>query len=364
MSHPNPYTAKNILVTGGCGFIGSNYILNCLSLGKADHVVNLDCVNYCSTVSLCHSKSAPVDLAAPPHGYTFIKGSTTSYELVSHILKEYNIDTVINFAAQSHVDNSFSESLEYTNDNIVGTHTLLEACRHLGPNSSIQRIIHVSTDEVYGESCHTDTIDKKKTEHSILCPTNPYSATKAGAELIAMSYYYSYGMPIIITRGNNVYGPRQYPEKLIPKFISLMKQNKPLTIHGDGNSVRSFIFVDDVVSAFNCIMKFGVDGEIYNIGANDEDEYSVNEVADKLTNLYLATPPRGPGKSKIERVNVQDRNFNDKRYYISNKKLIDMGWEPKVKFDEGLKLTMDWYFDDSNTTGCWSNITSIKGSHC
>lgn len=343
MSRHNPYIAKNILITGGCGFIGSNYILNCLEGTEPLHVVNLDCVNYCSTLSLCKNQTPK---------YTFVRGSTTSFDLVSHILKEYNIDTIINFAAQSHVDNSFSESLQYTNDNIVGTHTLLEACRHLGPNSTIKRIIHVSTDEVYGESCHTDTSDKKKTEHSILCPTNPYSATKAGAELIAMSYYYSHGMPIIITRGNNVYGPRQYPEKLIPRFITLMQQNKQLTIHGDGSSVRSFIYVDDVVNAFNYILKFGTDGEIYNIGADDDDEYSVNEVADKLTKLYLTT-----GKSKTVsiqgQVNVRDRNFNDKRYYISNQKLIDMGWNPMVTFDEGLKLTMEWYLNDSNTNSCW-----------
>ena len=172
-------------------------------------------------------------------------------ELVNYILQEYKIDTVIHFAAQSHVDNSFSNPLQYTKDNIVGTHTLLECCRKWG---KITKFIHVSTDEVYGENSNLDEdCSDIKNEKSILNPTNPYAATKASAEMIVNSYVYSYKMPIIITRGNNVYGPNQYPEKLIPKFIKLLQENKKCTIHGK-ETVRSFLHVFDVSKAFELIL--------------------------------------------------------------------------------------------------------------
>ena len=182
---------------------------------------------------------------------------------------------IINFAAQSHVQNSFEDSLLYTNDNILGTHTLLECCRKYG---KIDRFIHVSTDEVYGESMNTIN-EQHKTEHSILCPTNPYAATKAAAELIAQSYNHSFNFPVIITRGNNVYGPNQYPEKLIPRLIELLKNNKKVTIQGDGSCVRAFLHSYDTAKAFECILEKGNIGEIYNIGCDEGMEYSVLEIA-------------------------------------------------------------------------------------
>jgi dTDP-D-glucose 4,6-dehydratase len=173
------------------------------------------------------------------------------------------------------VQNSFEDSLVFTKDNILGTHVLLEACRIYG---KIEKFIHVSTDEVYGESMNK--VDEQcKTEHSILCPTNPYAATKAGAELIAQSYNHSYKMPIIITRGNNVYGPNQYPEKLIPRFIKLLKEGKKVTIQGNGSSVRAFLHAYDTAKAFECILEKGSIGEIYNIGCDEGMEYSVIDVA-------------------------------------------------------------------------------------
>ena len=241
------------------------------------------------------------------------------------ILQKHNVDTVIHFAAQSHVQNSFSDALQYTKDNVLGTHMLLEACRKYG---KIEKFIHVSTDEVYGESM-LNSEETKKTEESVLCPTNPYAATKAGAELIAQSYYHSFKMPIIITRGNNVYGPNQYPEKLIPKFIKLLKEDKKVTIQGDGSNVRAFLHVDDVCSAFQLILEKGKIGEIYNIGSDEESELSVSEVA-KL----LIKEIKGIENYEAWIEYIEDRPFNDKRYYISNKKVKDLGWEIKVGLQE------------------------------
>jgi dTDP-glucose 4,6-dehydratase len=309
----------NLLITGGCGFIGSNFInyyfyknINCT-------IINIDTLYYCANVNNI------LEEIRHSNRYKFIKGNICSYDLILHILKEYNITHVIHFAAQSHVDNSFHTPLQYTQDNIVGTHTLLECSRIY---NKLKLFIHVSTDEVYGESMLNDD---KKTEETILCPTNPYAATKAGAELIVMSYYHSYKMPIIITRGNNVYGPNQYPEKLIPKFIKLLNENKRVTIHGDGSNLRSFIHSYDVATAFDIILDKGVIGEIYNIGSNEEHEYSVLQIAKKLILLIKNTTNYNDWIEYVE-----DRPFNDKRYYISNQKLKDLGWNIIKKFDDSI----------------------------
>jgi dTDP-glucose 4,6-dehydratase len=238
-------------------------------------------------------------------------------DLLNHIFNVYKIDTVIIFAAQSNVQNSFDDALKYTYDNIVGTHTLLESARKYG---QLNKFIHISTDEVYGESLLNED-EEKKDEQSILCPTNPYAATKAGAELIANSYRYSFKMPIIITRGNNVYGPNQYPEKLIPKFIQLLKENKKVTIQGDGTSVRGFLHVKDTVKAFESILENGKIGEIYNIGCDENMEYSVMDIAKILIKMIKNTDNYHEWIEYIE-----DRPFNDKRYYISNEKIKKLGW--------------------------------------
>jgi UDP-glucose 4,6-dehydratase len=259
--------------------------------------------------------------------YTLVKGNLCSEDLINHVLKSYEIEQVVHFAAQSHVQNSFDDSLQFTKDNILGTHVLLECCRKYG---KITKFIHVSTDEVYGESMNS-VDEKHKTEHSILCPTNPYAATKAGAELIAQSYNHSYKMPIIITRGNNVYGPNQYPEKLIPRFIQLLQNDKPVTIQGAGSSVRAFLHAIDTAHAFQVILEKGVIGEIYNIGCDEGMEYSVAEVAKILIRKIKNTEDYDKWISYIE-----DRPFNDQRYYISNQKLKDLGWTISVNFEQGL----------------------------
>jgi dTDP-glucose 4,6-dehydratase len=237
---------------------------------------------------------------------------------------------VIHFAAQTHVDNSFGNSLEFTIDNILGTHTLLECCRVY---NKIKRFIHISTDEVYGE---VDIDHKGCSEKSLLNPTNPYAATKAGAEFIVRSYYYSFNMPVIITRGNNVYGPRQYPEKLIPKFINQLLNNEKCTIHGVGETRRNFIYVDDVAKAVEIILQKGIVNNIYNIGTNNE--YSVSEIADKLIK-YLK--PNDKVEDWIQY--VTDRNFNDYRYAIESKELRNLGWQEETGFDKGFEHTIEWF---------------------
>jgi UDP-glucose 4,6-dehydratase len=311
----------NLLITGGCGFIGSNFI-NYIYDKKKYNIINIDAMYYCA-----NEENIKEDIRKSEF-YQLIIGNICDTNLINYILNKNKITHVIHFAAQSHVDNSFENSLQYTQDNILGTHTLLECCRKYG---QIERFIHVSTDEVYGESMLEEN-EKHKTEHSVLCPSNPYAATKAGAELIAQAYYHSYKMPIIITRGNNVYGPNQYPEKLIPRFIKLLKEDKKVTIQGDGSCIRAFLHAEDTARAFECILEKGEVGEIYNIGCDEGMEYSVFEVAKILIKMIKNTEDYDKWIEYIK-----NRPFNDKRYYISNQKLKNLGWNIEVEFIEGIE---------------------------
>jgi dTDP-glucose 4,6-dehydratase len=313
---------KNLLITGGCGFIGSNFINYYYYNNNNVKIINLDAMYYCANELNIKEEIRNSER------YHLIKGNLCSFDLLNHILNNYQIDTVIHFAAQSHVQNSFEDSLKYTYDNVLGTHTLLESCRKYG---AIKKFIHISTDEVYGESLLSED-EEKKNEQSILCPTNPYAATKAGAELIANSYRFSFKMPIIITRGNNVYGPCQYPEKLIPRFIELLKENKKVTIQGNGSNVRAFLHALDVAKALELILEKGKIGEIYNIGSDEDKEYTVLEIAKILIKLIKNSEDYD---SFIEY--VDDRPFNDKRYYISNEKVKKLGWSISKDFMEGLQ---------------------------
>jgi dTDP-glucose 4,6-dehydratase len=310
----------NLLITGGCGFIGSNFI-NYIFNKQKYNIVNLDAMYYCA------DENNVKEEIRKSNYYNLIKGNINDKELVRKILHDYNITHIIHFAAQSHVDNSFSVPLQYTYDNVQGTHTLLEEVRQY---QKVIRFIHVSTDEVYGESM-ISADEAHKTEQSVLCPTNPYAASKAGAELIAQSYNHSFKMPIIITRGNNVYGENQYPEKLIPKFIKLLKENKKVTIQGDGSVVRAFLHARDTARAFETVLEKGLVGEIYNIGCDEGMEYTVLNVAKMLIKMIKNTETYDEWIEYVE-----DRPFNDKRYYISNQKLKDLGWDIKIKFEDGL----------------------------
>jgi UDP-glucose 4,6-dehydratase len=304
----------NILVTGGCGFIGSNFINYILKKDNSIKIFNIDCLNYCANEK---------NVINHPN-YKFIKGNITSKDLILHILNEYNIDAIIHFAAQSHVDNSFDNSLQYTTDNVMGTHVLLQASKEYG---KIKKFLHFSTDEVYGEvdlehpGCH---------EKSLLNPTNPYAATKAAAEFLVRSYYHSFKLPVVIVRCNNVYGPNQYPEKLIPKFIKLLKERKKLTIHGNGSTRRNFIWAEDVAIATELIFHNGELNETYNIGT--KQEYSVMDVATLLVNKMT------PDKDINNHIEfIEDRPFNDFRYSVDTTLLKSLGWDEKfTNFEENI----------------------------
>ena len=314
---------KCLFITGGAGFIGSNFINLFAKKYPNIKIINFDALYYCANKDNIDKEIQNSD------NYVFIEGNLQSFDLLKYIFTNNTITHIIHFAAQSHVQNSFEDSLQYSMDNIIGTHNLLEVNRRY--NKNLIKFIHVSTDEVYGESM-LDINESHKTEHSVLCPTNPYAATKASAELLAQSYNHSFNMPIIITRGNNVYGPNQYPEKLIPRFIMLLKEDKKVTIQGDGSCVRAFLHAYDTASAFETILIKGKIGEIYNIGCDEGMEYTVMEVAKKIIKLVKNTEDYNEWIEYIE-----DRPFNDKRYYISNKKVKDLGWEITVEFDDGLK---------------------------
>ena len=236
------YKPKNVLITGAAGFIASHVANRLVRRYPQYRIVVLDKLDYCSNLK-------NLEPSAGRPNFKFVKGDIASADLVSYVLLTEKIDTVMHFAAQTHVDNSFGNSFEFTQNNIYGTHVLLESCKLAG---TITRFVHVSTDEVYGET-EADAIVGNH-EASQLLPTNPYSATKAGAEMLVMAYGQSYNLPFITTRGNNVYGPHQFPEKLIPKFLLLAMEKKKLPIHGDGGNVRSYLFCEDVAEAFDLVL--------------------------------------------------------------------------------------------------------------
>jgi UDP-glucose 4,6-dehydratase len=257
-----------------------------------------------------------------------VKANVQDSDLLLGLLETHKIDTVVHFAAQSHVDTSFTDPISYTKDNVLGTHSLLEACRS---HKEIKRFVHISTDEVYGEN--TGAVF---TESSLLKPTNPYAATKASAEMLVHSYVHSYGLPAVIIRSNNVYGPGQYPEKVIPKFIFQLLDGQKLTIQGSGHQLRSFLYVEDAVDAVLCVMFQGLLGEVYNISSHDE--LSIRDLA-KMLLAQLR-----PDQTLDDSISfIDDRNFNDKRYWIESRPLAALGWTQKVRFEQGLKETIDWY---------------------
>ena len=337
----------NIFVTGGAGFIGSNFInkffdiynsqeielefqeikfkKNCKIKNKSIsfNLINFDALYYSANENNVNKK------IRNDYRYKFIHGNLQSYDLLKYIFQTNKITHIIHFAAQSHVQNSFTDALQYTKDNVLGTHNLLEVARLYCP--TLEKFIHVSTDEVYGESMLNED-ESSKTEQSILCPTNPYAASKAAAEMLVQSYNHSFNMPIIITRGNNVYGPNQYPEKVIPRFIKQLKEGKKVTIQGDGSCVRAFLHSEDTANAFIKILEKGKVGEIYNIGCDERMEYSILDVAKIL--IKKIKGEEALLEDWIEY--IEDRPFNDKRYYISNTKLKKLGWEIKIGFEEGI----------------------------
>ena len=315
---------RNVLITGGYGFIASNFLIYMVKKYKEINFYNYDRLLYCSSKD--NIKDIENDL-----NFKSTTNKLQSKEFLLSYLIDNDIDTILHFAAQTHVDHSFHNSLDYTNDNIYGTHILLECCRVYG---KITKFIHMSTDEVYGESSLEDNI--KKTENSILYPTNPYAATKAAAEMLVISYYKSFKIPMIIIRSNNIYGERQYIDKVIPKFIKQLLNDEKCSIQGDGTCIRSFLYINDLIQCLEIILTKGIIGEIYNIGLGEE--ISIKDLAIKLIKKIKNNDNY---EEYIEY--IKDRDFNDKRYYISDDKIRLLGWNRRYTLDEGLNRTIEWY---------------------
>lgn len=309
-----------ILVTGGAGFIGSCFVRHMLKKHPDYKILNLDLLTYCGNLeNLSDVENNP--------NYTFVYGNICDKKLVRDLVKE--VDCVVNFAAESHVDNSIKHPEIFIETNVQGTLNLLQACKELG----IKRYLQVSTDEVYGTLGKTGYFY----ETTPLAPNSPYSASKASADLLVRAYHETYNLPVLNTRCSNNYGPYQYPEKLIPFFISQLLKGEKVPVYGDGMNVRDWLYVYDHCEAIDVVLHNGKVGEVYNIGGHNEKTNL------EITRLIL----NAMGKDESFIKYVEDRLGHDRRYAISNDKISsELGWKPSVTFEEGIKITIDWYLNN------------------
>lgn len=282
--------------------------------------------------------------------FHFVLGDLTDQAAISRLLVEYNIDCVMHFAACSHVQNSFEDPSSFTLNNVVATQRLLDAVRHYGSPGRVRRFIHVSTDEVYG-----DAVDEAVDETKQFLPTNPYSASKAAAEMYVNAYAKSFGIPALVVRSNNVYGPCQYPEKIIPRFFTLLSEQKPLTIQGSGLNVRRYLYGADAADGFDTLLHKGVVGEPYNL--NSAFAVSNLEVAVRMLELFNYSPQND---FRHRLAWIADRPFNDHDYRVNGSKLEALGWHQRVSFAEGLRATVDWY--SKNMHSWWPDVTKTISS--
>jgi len=314
-----------LLVTGGCGFIGSNFIRYILKNYPNYEVVNLDKLTYSG------NPDNLIDIQDDKR-YRFVKGDICDSKLVKKLIE--NVDAIVNFAASTHVDRSIEDASDFVETNIKGVHSILEVLKDFGP----KRLIHISTDEVYGSitsGCFR--------EDSPLDPSSPYSASKAAGDLLCRAYHITYKLPIVITRSSNNFGPYQYPEKVIPLFVTNLLDNKNVPLYGDGLNVRDWIYVEDNVRAIDLILHKGEVGEIYNIGTG-------NEITNlDLTELILSN--LGLTSDRIEF--VEDRLGHDRRYSLESKKIESLGWRPQYSFGKSLEITIEWY---KNNRLWWEKI--------
>jgi len=324
-------TTKNILVTGGAGFIGSNFINYILLLRDDYFIINLDKLTYAGNLENLKPSEGKKN-------YHFVKGDICNNELVDYLFKKYSIKFVINFAAESHVDRSILGSEIFYRTNVVGTNVLLEAALRY----ETEKFIQISTDEVYGSLGLSGSF----TEQSQLSPNSPYSSSKAAADLAALAFYHTYGLPVVITRCSNNYGQFQFPEKLIPLMIINSINNKKLPVYGDGLNVRDWIYVVDHIKAAELIFEKGRPGEVYNIGANREMK--------NIEIVKLILNKLGKGEELIEF--VKDRAGHDRRYAIDSSKIQnELGWKPVFQFEQAINDTIDWYQQNKNW---WERIIS------
>ena len=311
-----------LLVTGGAGFIGSCFVRHILNKYSDYKVINLDALTYCGNL-------ANLDDVKDNPNYTFIHGNICDKKLVQSIIAD--VDCVVNFAAESHVDNSIKNPEIFIETNVQGTLNLLQASKE----HKIQRYLQVSTDEVYGTLGKTGYFY----ETTPLAPNSPYSASKASADLLVRAYHETYGLPVLNTRCSNNYGPYQYPEKLIPFFISKLLKNEKVPVYGDGLNVRDWLYVYDHCEAIDVVLHKGKIGEVYNIGGHKEKTNM------EITKLIL----QAMGKDETSIEYVKDRLGHDRRYAISNDKITnELGWQPSVTFEEGIKMTIKWYLENQD----------------
>ena len=316
---------KNILITGGAGFIGSNFV---------NHMVEKYGNRYTYVVYDKMTYAANMENLKPSDGkYEFVKADICDFDKVKETIQKYDIDAVVHFAAESHVDNSIKRPLSFTENNVMGTNALIEACKQLWGEGSENRFVHVSTDEVYGTLRDGDDMF---VETLPLAPNSPYSASKAGSDLVVRAYCETFKMNVCITRCSNNYGPNQHEEKLIPLMIKKAKAEENLPVYGTGNNIRDWLFVKDHCIAIDTVLHNGVKGEIYNVGGNNEK-----------TNLEIVkTILKQLGKSEDLITFVEDRKGHDYRYAINSSKIKrELGWEPSVTVEEGLRQTIEWYAD-------------------
>ncbi len=310
-----------ILVTGGCGFIGSNFVRYFLKSYPNDSLINVDKLTYAGNLENLS------DLSQSPH-YHFIRGDITDGPRMEELINK-GVDTIINFAAESHVDRSIEDPSAFMKTNIFGTLVLLEAIRKVFPKQRI-RFVHISTDEVYGSLGETGAF----TEETPFAPNSPYSASKSAADMLVRAYHRTYGLPTVITRSSNNFGPYQFPEKLIPLMISNAIEDKELPIYGDGMHIRDWIYVEDHCRALDVVLHHGREGEVYNIGGRSEKPNLIvaQTILDRL----------GKPHSLIRF--VADRPGHDRRYAIDFSKIErELGWKPTVSFEEGISRTVEWY---------------------
>lgn len=315
---------KNIFVTGGAGFIGSNFVKYMLRMHNY-RIINYDKLTYAGNLENL------TDIENEPN-YVFVKGDICDEKAVKDTLEKYECDTIVNFAAESHVDRSILGAREFVMTNVLGTQVLLDAVKNL----KIEKYLQVSTDEVYG-SLPEDRKELKFTEQNNITTNSPYSASKASADLLVNAYYHTHKLPVLITRCSNNYGPYQFPEKLIPLMIAKAVDGQKLPVYGDGKNVRDWLYVDDHCSGISTVLHKGKEGEVYNIGGNNE-WYNIDIV--KLILKLL-------GKSEEQIMYVKDRPGHDRRYAIDSSKIQrELGWQPAYKFEDGIRKTIQWYIEN------------------
>lgn len=339
---------KNILVTGGSGFIGSNFIHYLFKNNFQGKIINLDCLTYAGNPD--NLKSIEKNKNIKGKKYFFEKVNICDRHRLEKIFRKYQIDTVVHFAAESHVDRSIQNPKKFIETNITGTFTLLDVAKNYWDtflSSTKEEFLfhHISTDEVYGSLPYTGTF----TEESPLNPSSPYSASKAACEEILFSYFYTYGMPVTISNCSNNYGPYQFPEKLIPLMITNILSKKELPLYGSGKNIRDWIYVEDHISAICKILKSGRPGQKYNISASQE--LSNIEVLEKIIQVVSKKTKEDCQQIKKRIVFVKDRPGHDFRYAMDSSKIQnELLWQPKYSFEEGLEKTVDWYLENTGWT--------------